>query len=380
MLTDRVEKNEQGQTTYTFDGWYTSTDYSVKFDSTTMPRGNYTLYAKWIVENRYIRTLSFQTYCDITFDNIVMLEGENITLPTLDTKKETEGYKTTTYSFDGWYSDENFTQKFTSTVMPSIDTTLYAKWNVVDVQETRSVKIYDNGVLIYDDRVNIGKKIPLESLGEKYNSDTLFYLDEDYQNQYDGDFVVNDDLTLHIRNKYTVVIESEFGDVYKQEISLYQGESLSEYIKEQSSYVYDDGTQTEEVTYSFNGYDNLVDVMPNQNWTISANWSTQTKYYYTVSFDLRWYLVLGPCTDGSKIVTPAQPIPSFKVLEGTTIDLTQYRPTCTAYRTAIPVDPTEFVATSWGTSAWPNYTSAGSGVTSIVITADTTLYACWEMA
>ena len=47
-----------------------------------------------------------------------------------------------------------------------------------------------------------------------------------------------------------------------QEISLYQGESLSEYIKEQSSYVIDDGTQTEEVTYSFNGYDNLIDEMP----------------------------------------------------------------------------------------------------------------------
>ena len=379
VLTDRVETNKQGQTSYTFDGWYTDDQYKTKFEETSMPRGNYTLYAKWIVENRYIRTLSFQTYCDKTFDDIVMLEGENITLPTLDTKKETEGYKTTTYSFDGWYSDENFTQKFTSTVMPSLDTTLYAKWEIVDVQETRSVKIYDNGVLIYDDRVNIGEKIPLEDLGEKYNSDTLFYLDEDYQNQYTGDFTVSDDMTLHIRNKYTLVIESQFGDAYRQEISLYQGETFEQYIKEQYSYVYDDGTQTEEVTYTFNGYDNLLDQMPNQNWTISANWSTQTKYYYTVSFDLRWYLVLG-CTLWSKVATPAEPIPSFKVLEGTTVDLTEYRPTCRAYLTAIPIDPKEFVATSWGTSAWSDYTSGGSGVTSIVITADTTLYACWEMA
>lgn len=380
VLTDRVETTEQGQTTYTFDGWYTDDQYKTKFEETSMPRGNYTLYAKWIVENRYIRTLSFKTFTSTTFDSITALEGEPITLPVLDKKTETQDNITTTYAFDGWYSDENFTQKFTSTVMPSVDTTLYAKWVVTQVQETRSVKIYDNGVLIFDEQVNLGEKIDLESLGEKYNSDTLFYLDEDYQNQYEGDFVVNDDLTLHIRNKYTVVIESEFGNVYKQEISLYQGESLQQYIKEQSSYVYDDGTQTEEVTYTFNGYDNLLDQMPNQNWTISANWSVDTKYYYTVSFDLRWYLVLGPCYAGTKVVTPAQPIPSFKVLEGTTIDLTQYRPTCIAYRSAIPVDPTEFVATSWGTSAWSDYTSGGSGVTSIVITADTTLYACWEMA
>lgn len=380
VLTDRVETTEQGQTTYTFDGWYTDDQYKTKFEETSMPRGNYTLYAKWIVETRYYRTLSFKTFTSTTFDSITALEGEPITLPILDKKTETQDNITTTYAFDGWYSDENFTQKFTSTVMPSVDTTLYAKWVVTQVQETRSVKIYDNGVLIFDEQVNLGEKIDLESLGEKYNSDTLFYLDENYQNQYDGDFVVNDDLTLHIRNKYTIVIESEFGNSYHQEISLYQGESLQQYIKEQSSYAYDDGTQTEEVTYTFNGYDNLLDQMPNQNWTVSANWSVDTKYYYTVSFDLRWYLVLGPCYAGTKVATPAQPIPSFKVLEGTTIDLTEYRPTCKAYRTAFPIDPTEFVATSWGTNAWSDYTSAGSGVTSIVITADTTLYACWEMA
>ena len=81
-------------------------------------------------------------------------------------------------------------------------------------------KIYDNGTLIFDEQVNLGEKIDLESLGEKYNSDTLFYLDENYQNQYEGDFVVNDDLTLHIRNKYTVVIESELEILIARDFTL----------------------------------------------------------------------------------------------------------------------------------------------------------------
>ena len=72
------------------------------------------------------------------------------------------------------------------------------------------------------------------------------------------------------------------------------------------------------------------------------------------------------------------PIASFKVLEGTTIDLTQYAPTCKAYLTAFPVDAKTFKATSWGTSAWADYTQGGSGFTSITITENTTLFACWE--
>ena len=377
-LTTMVSDNGSSKTIKHFLGWYTSPTFEekTKFNSDKMPNRDTTLYAKWSNDVLKYTSITFVTYCDKTFQNIRKLEGTPVALPILNIKTETEGNITKTYAWKGWFTDENFTNKFETDTMPSQDTTLYAKWELTKIEETRAVNIYDNNSLIYTKRVKLGEQINLARV-DKINETTKFYLDKDYQNEYTGNFIMEEDLSLHIRNKYTLTVLSDYGNSGKFEYSLYQGETVS--LPAQGSYIEDDGTQTSNTTYTFSGYSENLTVMPNENKTITANWTVDKKLYYTVSFDLRWYLVFD-CTAGSAIHTPPTPIASFKVLEGTTLDLTQYAPTCKAYLTAIPIDPKNFKATSWGTSPWANYTHGGSGFTSITITKNTTLYACWARA
>lgn len=376
-LESYVIDDGKTQKSYSFVSWHTDESLSDEsiFNSTTMPRKDVTLYAKWNVASLAYHTISFVSFSEEAFENIYKLEGQEITLPSLNKKVETIDNTTTTYYFDGWYTSEDFTEEFTLNYMPSYDITLYAKWNVEKVEKTRLLTIYDNDEVIYSQRVQVGSAIDLSGL-KQINSETKYYLDSSYSTEYTGNFVMEDkDLTLHIRNKYTIIVNSQYGNTASVEYTLYQGEVIT--LPSQESYVIDDGTQTVQTTYTFEGYSQNITVMPNEDMTITANWTVTEKYYYTVSFDLRWYLVMG-CTAGSDMKDKPAPIDSFKVLEGTVVDLTQYAPTCTAYLTAFHIDPKSFKATSWGTSAWGDYTTGGSGFTSITITADTTLYACWE--
>lgn len=365
------------KTIRTFQGWYSSPTFeeSSKFTSTKMPNYDLTLYAKWSDNITNYRTITFLSNSEFIVNNITTLAGTSITLPVLSNKVETIDNKTTTYKFTGWYTEQSCLNLFAYSVMPDENISLYAGWEIIKVEETRLLTIYDNDEIIFSSRVKVGDNIDFSGLS-KINETTKFYLDSNYEHEYTGDFIMpEDDLELHIRNQYKLIISSQYGNNNTYEYTLYQGEIFS--LPEQNSYIVDDGTQTLQQTFTFNGWNYQSNIMPNQNLEIKANWTLDEKYYYTVSFDLRWYLVYS-CTAGSKMKETPSSIPSFKVLEGTTIDLTNYTPTCTAYLTAISIDPKNFKATSWGLEAWNDYTKGGSGFTSITITQNTTLYACWE--
>ena len=134
------------------------------------------------------------------------------------------------------------------------------------------------------------------------------------------------------------------------------------------------------------GWSEEISSVPNRDVTITANWIAETKHYYTISFDLRWYIVFDTVVGSAwKDAPPA--IASEKLLEGTVIDLNQdkYKVVGRAYTSA--VRPKKYIdlstkeyfkATSWGTSAWADYTKKGSGFTSYTVIGNQTLYACWE--
>ncbi len=376
-LSDYVVDDGITHVNYHFAGWYEDETFTTEFTNDTMPRGDINLYAKWELTTKNYYTIDFVTYSDDKIDSITKLEGESINIPTLTTKEVTEENFTSYYEFAGWYTSGDFAEGtlFNSNIMPSRNTTLYAKWNLIKTEYTRLVNVYDGEELLLSERFKVGDTIDFSSI-EKVNDTTKFYLDSSFTTELTNFTIQDKDLNIYIRNMYTLTFTSAYGNTKTVTLQLYQGENITDKIPEQASYVYDDGTQTAQITYTFNGY-NSDTVMPNHDVTYSADWNVDEKLYYTVSFDLRWYLVLG-CTAGSKMKDSPSPIASFKELEGTTIDLKQYAPTCTAYLTAFPIDAKNFKATSWGTSAWGDYTDGGSGFTSITITGDTTLYACWE--
>ena len=87
-----------------------------------MPYSDITLYAKWIEDtSSRMHTITFDSLGGNSVNSIEELAGTEISIPqTL----EKEGFV-----FAGWYTDNNgFENEFQSSVMPSEDLTLYAKW------------------------------------------------------------------------------------------------------------------------------------------------------------------------------------------------------------------------------------------------------------
>lgn len=108
---------------YTFDGWYydynCSNDKLVIFnqENKILITKNTSFYAKWTA-NLY--NLLCHTNVNDNITNLTYTYNQQITLPT--------GLEKANYIFDGWYSNENLTEKFTLERMPAETVNIYAKW------------------------------------------------------------------------------------------------------------------------------------------------------------------------------------------------------------------------------------------------------------
>ena len=115
VTTSRIEK--QPQTTregYTFEGWYTDKNFTEKVTFPYDVTRAQTLYAKW-KKNTY--TVHFETDGGTAVGDMIVSVIERA--PSTEKKG---------YTFDGWYADENFTEKVTFPYEVTAEQTLYAKW------------------------------------------------------------------------------------------------------------------------------------------------------------------------------------------------------------------------------------------------------------
>lgn len=115
VTTSRIEK--QPQTTregYTFEGWYTDKNFTEKVTFPYEVTAEQTLYAKW-EKNTY--TVHFETDGGTAVGDMVVSVIER------SPSTEKKGY-----TFEGWYADENFTEKVTFPYEVTRAQTLYAKW------------------------------------------------------------------------------------------------------------------------------------------------------------------------------------------------------------------------------------------------------------
>lgn len=105
---------------YTFAGWYNGDE---KFDFTTVPTGDVTLTAKWTANDYYV---SFVTeHGDPPTSQNVKYNG---------TAKDPGKLSEEGYTFDGWYTDDNYSTKFDFTKPITSNTTVYAKWTANDYE------------------------------------------------------------------------------------------------------------------------------------------------------------------------------------------------------------------------------------------------------
>lgn len=108
---------------YTFDGWYydynCSSNKLVTFnqEDKILITQNITFYAKWTA-NLY--NLLCHTNINNETINNTYTYNQQLTLPT--------GLNKANYIFDGWFSDEALTERFTLETMPARSVNIYAKW------------------------------------------------------------------------------------------------------------------------------------------------------------------------------------------------------------------------------------------------------------
>lgn len=178
---------------YVFEGWYLDSDFSGQKVTKVTLTSDITVYAKWTREESGgggggggaapQATVTFKTTDGIELETIKRVIGS-----TIDLSKYT--YEKEGYTFEGWYTDKELTNKITS-IKLSEDTVIYANWTESKKEETedKNKNSYKPGILTNEHYAYIvgreGGLIAPESDITRAEVATIIYrlLDEDERNK-----------------------------------------------------------------------------------------------------------------------------------------------------------------------------------------------------
>lgn len=207
---DKVTRpNNPEKVGYTFSGWYkeSSCVNEWNFETETIS-DDITLYAKWI-SNENPEPTPEEKY-SVTY--VINGHGKQpaslndaTTLPPKLPQLTADGY-----NFEGWYLDEALTQAATPGSTITSNTTLYAKWTVVDNPTPNPdptpvksfvVKFVTNcSDVVADETISENNKVSMSSnLHKEGYTLAGWYLDNTYQNEYDFNTPVTSNLTLYAK-------------------------------------------------------------------------------------------------------------------------------------------------------------------------------------
>jgi len=282
-LSERVIDNGITKVSYTFAGWFTSKGYEphTQYTDNKMCKGNITLYAKWNEKTEYYRTISFDTLGKGSAADIKDLEGKTITLPTLaDYLSKTETAMTT-YAFVGWF-DADGTQ-YTNITLGGSDIKLYAQWEVKSVVEIKTLTLKHGDQVLDEYKFGVGENIVINNSNVK--STTKFYLDSSFNTEYTLASMPDGDLTLYIRNQYTITFNVNGGNAVSS-ITAYEGEvvtlpsatrdttgSYKGYVASKVKYRWIITTYTF-AGWTLNGEKCTSVTVPSGDVTLTANWTS----------------------------------------------------------------------------------------------------------
>lgn len=106
---------------YRFDGWYTNSSLTLRYDFRTQVKGNMTLYAKWSKDetcNNY--QVDFDSNGGTYVPSQSVQYGKTVNEPSAPYKQ--------CYRFDGWYTNSSLTARYNFNNSVRNSMTLYAKW------------------------------------------------------------------------------------------------------------------------------------------------------------------------------------------------------------------------------------------------------------
>ena len=197
--TNPGELTEDG---YTFIGWYTDETYTKEFDFTKPIKSNTTVYAKWTAKDYEV---SFVTeHGDPPTSQNVKYNG------TADDpgKLTAEGY-----TFDGWYTDDNYSKKFDFTKPITSNTTVYAKWTANDY-EVSFITEHGKTPTSQNVKYNGTATNPGELTEDGYTF-IGWYTDETYTKEFDFTKPIKSNTTVYAKwtaKDYEVSFVTEHGD------------------------------------------------------------------------------------------------------------------------------------------------------------------------
>ncbi len=169
---------------YEFDGWYTDSGFTSKFDFSSPIKSNLTLYARW-KKKKY--TVSF------------VLEGEEISNQNVEFDSQAAEPKIETregFEFDGWYTDPKFTNKFNFSSPIKSNLTLYARWK----KKKYTVSFVLEGEEISNQNVEFDSQAaePKIETREGFEFDG-WYTDSEFKKEFDFSSPIKSNLTLYAR-------------------------------------------------------------------------------------------------------------------------------------------------------------------------------------
>ena len=264
------------KTGYTLAGWYKDAAYGERFDATTPITADITVYAKWNI-NTY--TVSFETGEEVSSVAAQTIEYQkNATKPTDPTR--------TGYDFVGWYTSDTYTTEFNFTgTAITADTTVYAKWNIHSYTVSFDTS---GGSTVAPQTVEYQKNATKPATDPTRTGYDFagWYVDEVFETEYDFDYIeISEDTTIYAKwniKTFTVTFDANGGklgtlDTVTTDVDYDTAATLP-------------ATDPVRAGYDFTGWytdDELLNLYTNfgitENKTLYAGWAIK---HFTVTFDL----------------------------------------------------------------------------------------------
>ena len=254
------------KTGYTFKGWYTDSALKNKIEKiTSQMNKNITLYAGWDI-NKY--QITFNSNGGSTVNTITQEYNTKVEKPNNPTK---EGYL-----FTDWYTDEQLTNTYTFSKMPSKNITLYAGWE--EKINTVSFVTY-GGSELSQISIKEGEKLVEPTTPEKEGYTFKgWYTDETFNTTYNFDTIVNKDITLYAKweiKKYTITYNTNGGNKIEPNMIEFGSNITNLPTPTKTGYTFEKWTLNKTVQAP-------PTTMPAKNITLKANWKQNE---YTITFN-----------------------------------------------------------------------------------------------
>lgn len=172
---------------HTFAGWYNG-DEKFDFDADTTKAPNVlNLVAKWDINKYTVQFVSdYGSFADQTVEHGKPIETDKLTIPTV------EGY-----TFDGWYTDNTYSEKFNFSTPITGDTKVYAKWTANDY-EVSFVTEHGDAPASQNVPYNKTATNPGELTAEGYTF-IGWYADEAHKTKFDFSTAITSDTKVYAK-------------------------------------------------------------------------------------------------------------------------------------------------------------------------------------